>query len=454
MIARTRGLLSGETMRARALRGTMITFLAFGGGNVMRLASNLILTRLLFPEAFGLMALVQVVLQGLAMFSDTGTSMSVLQNPRGLEPVFLRTAWSIQIGRGVLLWLATIALAWPVASFYGQPILAWMLPVVGLNALSQGLNSMKLMTANRKLLLGRITLIDLVTQAFSIGAMVVLAFLLDSVWSLVIGSVLGSVFKTILSHVAMPGERDRMGWDRSVSLELFHFGKWIFVSSIAGFLINSADRMVLGKFVDVATLGIYNIGYFLATVPLTLARQIDGRVLVPIFVAAVTDSPAESRRKVRRTRSLLTTTLIGLSLVAAFLGEWAIGFLYEPRYALAGPILVLLALSNIPIILTSSYGSLLLAYGKSLDFTIYSCAFAATQTVLILYGVSQYGLIGALIAPALGTLLNYPLTAWLAVRRGGWDPALDAALAAFGVAGAALALWFNPGAVAAVLASN
>ena len=56
-----------------------MTILAFGGGNVLRLLSNLLLTRLLFPEVFGLMAIVQVFLGGLQMFSDIGLKTSIIQ---------------------------------------------------------------------------------------------------------------------------------------------------------------------------------------------------------------------------------------------------------------------------------------------------------------------------------------------------------------------------------------
>jgi hypothetical protein len=63
---------------------------------------DLILTRLLFPEAFGLMALVQVFMGGLQMFSDLGVNMSIIQSKRGEDPDFLNTAWTFQILRGLI----------------------------------------------------------------------------------------------------------------------------------------------------------------------------------------------------------------------------------------------------------------------------------------------------------------------------------------------------------------
>lgn len=128
----------GTSLEARAARSLSLTVASFGTSQLIRLASNLILTRLLFPEAFGLMALVMVVLIGLGQFSDMGISPAIMQSRRGDDPDFLNTAWTIQIIRGVCLWLMTAALAWPMAQLYGEPALVGLLPVAGLSLLIDG----------------------------------------------------------------------------------------------------------------------------------------------------------------------------------------------------------------------------------------------------------------------------------------------------------------------------
>src|SRR4051812_36532958 len=77
------------SLKMRALRGSLWTILGYGGSQVLRLAGNVILTRLLFPEAFGQMVLVNVFLQGLHMFSDVGIGPSLIQSKRGDDPDFL-----------------------------------------------------------------------------------------------------------------------------------------------------------------------------------------------------------------------------------------------------------------------------------------------------------------------------------------------------------------------------
>ena len=56
---------TGPGITARVMRSSMFTILSFGVQQVIRFGSNLILARLLFPEAFGTMALVTVLLLSL-----------------------------------------------------------------------------------------------------------------------------------------------------------------------------------------------------------------------------------------------------------------------------------------------------------------------------------------------------------------------------------------------------
>src|SRR6056297_1308444 len=285
------GLFRGDALRARAMRGSMLTIVSFGGQNVLRLGSNLILTRILFPEAFGLMALVQVFITGLQMFSEFGVNASVIRSSRGEDPRFLDTAWTVQVLRGILLWLGIVALAGPAATFYDEPLLETLLPVVGLTAILSGLSSINMVTVNRKLMLGRFTALELFTQFLGIVVMIVAALILESVWALVIGGLVQAASKALLSHIVLPGERARLAFERAAFGELFHFGKWIFLSTIAGFLLKHGDRAILGRYITLSDLAYYNIAFMLASMPYNLTGTLIERVLYPLYCNT---PPAES----------------------------------------------------------------------------------------------------------------------------------------------------------------
>src|SRR6056297_524623 len=251
---------TGDGVGSRARRSAIWSLAEFGGSQTLRLASNLILTRLLFPEAFGLMALVMVVTVGLSLLSDTGVRPSIIQNARGDDLGFLNTAWTIQVIRGMLLWLMTLALARPVAALYDEPLLAQILPVAGLTLLITGMQPTSVHTVNRHLALGRLTRITLGAQAVGLIVMALLAWQLQSVWALVIGGVIAATLKVAACHLFLPGIRNRFRLERDAFWQIFHFGKWVFLSTAAGFLITQGDRAILGLYLPLETLGIYNIG--------------------------------------------------------------------------------------------------------------------------------------------------------------------------------------------------
>lgn len=446
--------LRGSGLFARAMRSSAWTASGYGAAQAIRLASNLVLTRLLFPEAFGLMALVAVFMAGLAMFSDIGLGPSIMVNKRGDDPGFLNTAWTIQVLRGGLLWLGTCGLAWPLAQFYGEPMLAAILPVAGLSLLVAGFNPTRIETANRHLALGRVTVLDLASQAIGIAAMVALAWATRSVWALVIGGIIGSTAKLALTHALLPGVVNRLQWNAESARELVHFGKWIFLSTVCGFLIGQGDRVILGKYLSLELLGIYNIGYFLASFPMLLGGAVIGRILIPLYRERPPAETPENFRKLRMMRLPLTGCLLSALLAMAYLGVALVGILYDPRYDAAGPIVVLIACMQIPHVIGITYDQAAVAAGDSRRFFFVLAAKATVLTALFLIGAETAGLVGALAGQGLAMVLVYPLIVWLARLHGAWDPLHDALYAILGFGLGALALWLNRDAIAALAASG
>jgi len=448
------GLLRSDTLKARAAKGTAWTIGGLLTAQFMRLASNLVLTRLLFPEAFGLMALVQIFLTGLNMFSDIGTRVSIIQNDRSRDPAFLNTAWTLQVLRGLLLWLFACAIALPVAWFYDDPRLAQMLPVAGLVLLISGFNPTRIYTTNRDLVLGRLTTLEITAQFLGILVMIALAILLQSVWAMVIGTLMTAAIKLALYQHALPGHRDRFQVDRSALGDLIRFGKWIFLSSACGFVVNNADRAILGKFITLDMLGIYTVGFFLASVPLLLGRPLASKIALPLYKQRPTWESMDNRRKIFRMRRFMTAGLLGISAVLALSGDLLVGLLYDPRYALAGPILVLLVISQLPAVILSSYDRVLLAAGDSKRFMTRVSTIALAQTTLMILGLIQFGLIGALLAPGLAAILVYPVLVSAIRRYDAWDRAHDLLYGSMALVIAALALWVNHAAIADLVAQT
>lgn len=443
--------LRGEALVARILRGSAWTALGYGASQALRLASNLILTRLLFPEAFGLMALVTVFIVGLTMFSDVGTHPAILSHKRGDDDAFLDTAYTIQVVRGVVLWLASAAIAWPVALFYDQPMLAWLLPVAGISLFLHGLEPTKIDTAARHVRLGRLTALDLIAQLVGTLSMIGLAWATASVWSLVAGWIVSAFVRLVLVWAFMPGRASRPRWEPAAARDLLHFGFWLFLSTACGFLVAQGDKAILGKYLTLEQLGLYNIGFFLASFPMLLGQTIGGRILIPLYREHPPAASAANFAKIRRLRAGLTGAVFAMLSVMAFGGEWLVDLMYDPRYQAAGAILVVIAVVQIPSVIGMTYDQAALAAGDSRQYFLLTAARAVCLVTGLIVGAETYGLLGALIGQGLAALAVYPLLIRLARRHGAWDPAHDLVFAALGAGIAALAISVDSPAIAELL---
>lgn len=350
------------SLRSKVLSGAAWTIAGFGSSQIIRLGSSLVLTRLLYPEAFGLIALVNVFLMGLGMFSDLGLAPNIVQNSRGDDPDFLNTAWTVQVARGTILWFFAYLLASPASLFYDQPELRQLVPVAGLSALIAGFNSTGLPRLQRHLAVAKFTLITLTSHVCSVAVMIAWAMVHPTVWALVAGAVASSVMTLGLSHLAIADERNRFGWERNAARELLHFGRWIFLSTLLAFLVGQSDRLIFGKLMPLEMLGVYSIALMFSMVPSQVTNQVGTSVVFPAL-SRIIGSKGDLAAAFRRVR-LAIFALGGLVVVCLFSGARPlIEILYDPRYESAGWILELLVLGTWFQILEVPSGSALLASG-------------------------------------------------------------------------------------------
>ena len=440
-------------LKKRALRGTFSSLFIATGGHVLRFVSNLVLTRLLFPEAFGLMTLVQVIITGLSLLSTFGLRISVMQSSRGEDPDFLDTAWTLQVIRGGLLWFVICLLASPMAAFYDQALLAQVLPVAGLQLVVQGFFTTKALTVQRNMQLGRYSIITLSSQFINLSLISLLAYFLQSVWALVFGLVTGSLLQAVLLQVFLPGHTNRFRIERDSVREIFKLGKFLFFSTVATYVISQSDRAFLGASIPIDLLGVYGVSYALATLPTTLASTVANQVVFPLYRMRHPIDGAGNRRKILRARRLVAGATLILTSAMAFVAPPLINLLYDQRYTLAGPITILLCTANVSIIVLYGTMNAALAKGDSYRFMMMNIVTAVCQTLLMYVGVATYGIIGAAIAIGAAPLLTYPMLASYLRRYNNWDAVGDTLLMIAGFTATGFAVWLHRDQISPLLPS-
>ena len=413
-----------RSFRARVLTAGGWVALSYAYNQGMRLVGNLILSRLLFPELFGLMTIVQAVLTGLALLSDVGIMQSIVYNERGEEDEFFNTAWTIQLIRGFVLWILVLLLAAPLAKFYGEPRLLQLLPVVGFNAVLGGLMSTKTALADRRLSLGRITFLDLTTYTLGLAISIAWAFYSPTVWSLVAGALIGTVIKVIASHVWLEGPQNRFRLHRASVKVIMNFGRWVFVSSALTFLAGEGNRLLIGKLLDVKLLAFFIVANSLAFICSQVATTLGGKVMFPAYAEVARERRSDLYGVVLRTRALQTIPLCVVGIVLSLFGQSLIDLLYDNRYHDAGWMLRILALGSIGGAVFASYGGVLWAIGQARQNSIV----LAFQVVFQLGAMSigaHFGARGLVIGAAFAYIALYPVYAVILRRDRLWQPILD-----------------------------
>lgn len=386
----------------------------------MRLGSSLVLTRLLLPEAFGLVAAVQTLYFALVMFSDLGVWQSVVTSPRGNAPQFLGTAMSVQLARGALLALVVLTVAaglqWcavyaPFApeTVYADARLPWMVAVFALCALLQGAESMHLASAQRELRAGLLARVELLSQLAGMLVTVALALLTRSVWSLVVGTVTATLARTALSHSLLSGPAYRICWDKGCAGELVHFGKWIFLSSIIGFAASSGEKLILGGILPAATFGTFSIAALLLAAISGLVGNLNAHLVFPGLSEALRSSDAVALRvytRMQQSADAILGVIAGGTFVA---GGWVVHLLYDTRYAGAAWMLQLLGL-GLMAIRYQVLEQMMFARGKPAWVTLSNALRATSLVIFVPLGYAWAGERGAVIAVVASQFVGWPVS--------------------------------------------
>lgn len=394
---------------------------------LLRLASNLLLTRFLLPEAFGLMAVISTLLMMLNLLSDIGSGTVIVQSRRGADYDFLNTAWTLQVIRGACLWGAALAIAvalslaqqrnWlAVATVYGDPRLPLLISVASFVSVINGLGTVKAKLAERNLEYAAISVIDVTVGAVAIGGMAIGAYLTGSIWVLVGGSLLAAAGKTVLGHLFLEGPRASLRLESAAVRELVSKGKWVVVSSGLGLIAMSGDKLLLGGLVDAATLGLYSIALGLASIASSTITSLLGKVVYPVFSEVV----RKRREDLKRTYQKLQQVVDGcVGLLAGFVfiaSDLIVSVLYDNRYRGVAHILSFLAVGSIGIrfvVVEQIY----IAMGKTSLLALAILPRALTVLIGVPLGYSLLRLDGAMLAVVTSQFAHWPLAIWFRTKH-------------------------------------
>ena len=268
---------------------------------LISLVRFVVLARLLSPEDFGVLAIAWVAIELLLTITDVGMVTALVQRPR-VDDSQYDTAWTVGMVRALVV-AGAIAVGAPlIASFYGEPRAADILPVLAVAPVLSASASIKIADLTRNLDFRRLTLIRVPEAATEAVVSIALAPLLG-VWALVAGVLIANLVRVVLSYLLAP-HRPRVSFDQGAARSLFRFGRWLFAVGILGLAGEALLRAVIARRLGTAELGVFYLAMRLVMLPLTSVEAAVASIGMPLHARLQADP-------VRRTRAL-QTSLVGM----------------------------------------------------------------------------------------------------------------------------------------------
>lgn len=382
----------------------------------IRLLGNLVLTRLLVPEMFGVMAIVSTLVIGVTVFFEVGLLQNIVRSKRGEEKDFLDTAWTLQIIKGAVVFAVILLLSFALdvagnygflseQAVYGAQELPLILAIIGSTSIISGFNSIYIYTLNKKLMMAKVVSIELVSQVVGLVFMLLWAYFSKDIWALVSGSIVTALTKMTLSHLTKLGPKARFFWEKEAVLEIFNFGKWIFVASILGFLLNQGDRLLLAGLVSADVLGVYAIGFFLANALKEVLSKLLSSVFFPLLTEVYHNSPTEVEKVYYLIRMKIDIVTMPTAGFLFSVGGYFLTILYDSRYQEAVWMFEVLSLSLVTLGFMLS-DQLLLAFGRAKYMTLSIFIQVIALYTFVPLAFNYFGLVGAVWAIALNPILK------------------------------------------------
>jgi O-antigen/teichoic acid export membrane protein len=348
-------LLDGKSLRSKLFRNVGWMAIALGCEMLIRLASSLILTRLLNPDAYGLLSTVMVLMVFVTMLSDLGIRPMVLADKRGDDKDFLSILWTMQAIRGFiiaavvallsLLWMHALAEQWiPPTSNYSDPLLPQLSLLICLSLVLAGFSSLNEFRLIRHLERGAITALDIGTRIFTTIITIGLAFAFRSVWAMALGLVVGSALRMALTHVVLAGPRMGFSFNWPEIKRIMTLSRWVALNSFITMATTQADKVLIGFSFGMSTLGIYTIAFTLYAAAASVVDQLNSNLGIPVLRALLDRPEAERRSAYYRFRLPIDVYCIAAGTLMVLFGALFFKLAYDPRYAAGGAYLAVLGI--------------------------------------------------------------------------------------------------------------
>ena len=439
-------------MSRKALNAGVISIGSLVLSQGIRFAGNIFLATLLAPSAFGVVAIVNMTILGVNLFSDLGLRQLIIQQRENLTAEYLNTLWVIQIFRGVGVFSIALAcaailfllqsLGAVTASAIANPMLPFLIAGASTSALFNGLESTKSHTEYRSLNLGLVATKEVVAQDISMVVMILVAKATSSPWALVLGAIVAAFVRATFSHVFLPGQKNKLHFDKQVARKVWTSGRWIAMASPLTFIELNGPVIVLGGLLSSTALGLFTIASLLAGVVHLVSQNLAANVFLPGLSSAARSTTPKLVHVYARFQLIADALIVTAAGVLIAAGPAVVKVLFDARYAESGALLSSLGIGLVAL----RYSVIEQLCNAQGDFKLgpptILCRIAA-MLIGIYVGFHIDGVQGAALGIGLSWFAGWPILVWYRSKTIGTPWRVELIAIAFLVCGYAAGLAVN-----------
>jgi polysaccharide transporter, PST family len=402
--------LKGKTVRSGLAVGTAQACLM-----AMQFGSIPILTRLLTPADFGLVAMVTVVTGFASMFVDAGLSMATVQRDKITHQQVTNLFWlAVLLGSGIAAIVAAMAPA--IAWFYSEPRLVAVTLVLAISFVFSGLTIQHQALLTRSMQFKKLTVIQVVAAALGHITAISWAWYFHSYWALVFRPLVIAVAQAVGTIAAChwrPGLPQRGTGVRQLAYFGFHLAGF----NLINYLARNADYMLIGWRWGAVPLGFYERAYRLLMYPIQQINYPISNVAIP----ALSRLQSEPAKYIRAYESMIGKLIFASGTVVGFLivtSDWVIQLFMGDQWLDSIPIFQWLAFVAVRQAYLNTTSWLFVSQGRSREMLHWAFIGVPISIASFVVGL-PYGPKGVAMAYAIiPFILTPPILFWMLGRRG------------------------------------
>lgn len=306
-----------ENLRGKVFSGFIWRFMERIGAQGVGFIVSLFLARLLTPEDYGQVALVTVFITILNTFALSGIGTSLIQK-KDTDELDYSTVFHFNIIFSILIYGMLFFCAPLIGKFYNDSTLVLMVRVLGVSIIISGANNVQRSYVSKTMQFRRFFFSTIVGTIVSGILGVIMAYRGMGTWAIVGQQLTNQVVDTVILWFTV-GWRPKRIFSFSRLKVLYSFGWKLLISGLIDTVYGNLYSLVIGKFYDANTLGLYNKG---VQFPNLIVSNINGPIQSVLLPAMSYEQDNKKRVKEMTRRSVVTSSffifpmMIGMAAIA------------------------------------------------------------------------------------------------------------------------------------------